>query len=278
MADNKITSTERGFFPVASLEAIEKFPLNPYTEFLLYCANSVLPTMEDKYQMSIRDFEAVAKNFDTDDSFLKEMAKKVPGLDLKLGGKDIVSDRQNCVCKFEVYINGRVVGVCHLFRYIPVSDLVNLPENRNGVATMEFRFIDFEGFDFVELPRQDNIFSFCKDENDKGTIDMLLAIFKAMVNFLDYIRAYKAKVLVSKNIKTFAAKFVGPYVSDYFIEFLSDGCHIAVICGENIHKTAFGYDDYLKSIKEFGNTLKEKYGTKYGPQEVLTTENKENNQ
>ena len=168
------------------------------------------------------------------------------------------------------------IGTCVLYRFTPVSEVVAASVDPDGVMSMEIRFPDFDGFDFVEVNRQDNMFTFSKDDRDANITDMLVAIFHGMVNFLDFIRTYKAKTMIAKNIRMFAAKFIGPFVTDYYIEYLSDKFQIAVLCGPYTHKEICSYDGYLPKIKEFAKALEDKYGTQYASPTILgEEENKE---
>ena len=47
--------------PVYSIENISQFPMNPYRLFVFYCADTIYPSIENKLNMSLREFSKLER-------------------------------------------------------------------------------------------------------------------------------------------------------------------------------------------------------------------------
>ena len=92
---------------------------------------------------------------------------------------------------------------------------------------------------------------------------MFMAFLKAFANSTDFIKVFKAKSLITKNIQLFADKLVRPYVVDMNIIYTPEHFLIGAVCGTDIIKQSYDYDNYLEHIKQFAANIRAKYGDKY---------------
>lgn len=241
--------------PVYSLENIAEFPLNPYREFVRYCATVCMDSLPYKFNMSLDDFYKSAKTdqikcTDKINGCLKNV-KLIPNIAKRL---------QSEFFQVSINLNNIVIGSIS-FKTLDIVD-----NTRDVSATQHcanFRFDDFDGFDFTGVPRDDNVFSFIKDDKDVDVIDMIFAHLYGIDTFLDFVRMYKALSLKQKNISIFTDKLVMPIVTSMQVVYMSETFTIVTLCGANLDKYTYGYDNYMKSIQSCRDNILERFGTNY---------------
>lgn len=253
--------------PVYSVLAFSNFPINPYREFVFYTVTSVFPTLENKCNMSMREFYEIGDNL-KQETFFKELCEKnIPEIKVDFLKKTL---HRKIFLEANLSYKGESLGVIEFFTH--VTYLGNPKEYNDANDDLEYiacayNFIDFSKFQTLmnnDMTYQnDNVIDFCKDENDNDTIDMIIAHIKCLANFVDFVKYYKTRSITANNINIFTDKIIGPYVSDYKVVFTPESFIINVLCGSVMHKLEFSYDNYLSSIKEMGEKIKEKYGEKY---------------
>lgn len=252
--------------PVYPLESIEEFPLNPFREFVYYCVTTVMESFKDRTNMSLKDVWAKCANSENtiDEKGIGEIIdlveNRVPGLSMSKVEK--TDDDNSLVISFQIKIKGADFGICKLYRHVAYTKSTVNSATSQHVA-IELNFEDFDGFDFLEVSRKHNVLEFCKDDEDKESFDVFIAHLIGFANFLDFVRAYKAKDLITKNIKMFVDKFVSPYVMSTVVQFTVESFIIAVMCGDKLHRKVAPYEKYLTTIQEFGNAIVERYGETY---------------
>jgi len=179
--------------------------------------------------------------------------------DMQLVKVDVAND-DTIFLMAEVLVKGKKIGT---MSYIVYHDFDDIDESKDSHMSMTFDFCAFDGFDFVGCPHGDNLFNFIKDDSDNETADMIFAHLWGFAHFLEFVRVYKTKALMVKNIDIFSKKFIQPHVSSMQTAFMSDEFLIAVLCGEQVFKHTYPYTNYFKSIKEFSDAIVEKFVDKY---------------
>lgn len=246
--------------PVYTLTNIEVMPVNPYREFAHYAAYTVLPTLEDKFhKLSLKAFGQLTT--DEQKAIINEAATFAPGVEVKFvetpSHKRIFLEgtyelNGNTLCGFKFYT--------HLSYTSPEVEASNSDETHYAVE-LDFTMNDF--LNFLQVSTFDNFFDFSKDDKNDLSIDMFLAFLKTFANSTEFIKVFKTKSLITKNIQLFADKLVKPYVVDMNIIYTPEHFLIGAVCGTDIVKQSYDYTDYLESIKQFAAGIRAKYGDKY---------------
>ena len=256
--------------PVYSIENISQFPMNPYRLFVFYCADTIYPSIENKLNMSLRKFSKLERY--KQEEIIMNSFRHLPDVEIKFAEK---SSHARIFLEFEVKNKGSHICLVQFFTHLTYI-AGNTSSTQSQVDTeyvaCEVNFTEFDGFDFTNVSRRDNIIDFAKSDCDNEVMDMFIAHILGLIDFTEFVKVYKAKTLVVNNIKLFCDKLITPYVSGIQVAFSPDQFIIGVICGNKIHKMTYSYDNYLESVKTFSNTIKEKYGEKY----KIEKEEKEN--
>lgn len=245
--------------PVYTLTNIETMPTNPYREFAHHAAYTVLPSLEKYHNLSLSKFGKLTS--DEQKAIIKEAEGFAPGVEVKFA--------ENPSHK-RIYLEGNllqnnVVLCCfkfytHLAYTAPEGSTPNNDELHYAVE-LDFTMNNF--LDFLQISNYDNFFDFSKDDKNDLTVDMFMAFLKTFANSTDFIKVFKAKSLVTKNIQLFADKLVRPYVVDMNIIYTPEHFLIGAVCGTDIIKNSYDYDNYLESVKQFAASIRAKYGDKY---------------
>jgi len=249
--------------PVYSIENIAQFPLNPYREFVRYCITHCFDLLPYKFNMSIEDF------YECDNEQRTAYTDKINSSlkNIKLIPKN-TGLRPSVFFQISVDLNNSNIGNISF----KTLDIVNAQSD--AVSTQhsaDFVFREFDGFDFTEVPREDNILSFIKDDKNCNTLDMIFAHLYGIDNFLDFVRSYKALSIKQKNIEMFTDKIIAPLVTSMQVVYMSDTFTIVTLCGANLDKYTYTYDNYMKSVQSCKDNILERYGTNY-----QTTDNDKN--
>ena len=244
--------------PVYTIENLTQYPLNPYREFVHYCATDVFSHLEHKVNMSLKDFKDLPK--DKQKETLETIIGQFENVEIKYKPS---TSHQRIFLEAEIFHKDIKIALVQFFTHMTYIDTSNQSELDEEYVACELNLTDFDGFDFMNLSRNDNILDFSKDDTDKDTLDMFAAHIYGVINFTEFVKVYKAKSLIIKNIDLFTAKLIKPYVSDIQNAYSPEHFLIGVLCGENIHKKTYPYDGYLEHIKEFAAAIKDKYGEKF---------------
>lgn len=259
--------------PVFSIVELEKFKLNPFREFTNYCATNIINKLNNKCGMSLVDFYEICKADKKEAEFkLKDILKSNISDDIEINfdkpeHKKIFLE---CSINYKMKPIGRLKFFSHIvFLDKDKNDDIDdtLENDDNEYRACEFNFQEFNEFLHVINDDTDYISSmvymFAKDDQNNDTIDMLVSHIKGVCEFTDFIKTFKAKSLIVKNIDMFIKKLVEPYVSDYEVYYTSDNFIISVLCGCTLHRVTCNYDNYLAQIKNLKEKLIDKYGEKY---------------
>lgn len=244
--------------PVYTMTNIETMPTNPYREFAHYAAYSVLPTLEKTVNLSLKAFGQLS--LDKMKEIINEANNFAEGARVEyksepshkrifLEGSYFLNDIELCTFKF----------YNHLSYTSPETDSKN--DELHYAVEVDFTMNNF--LDFLQVSSFDNFFDFSKDDSNTLTVDMFMAFLKTFANSTDFIKVFKAKSLVTKNIQLFADKLVRPYVVDMNIIYTPEHFLIGAVCGTDIIKQSYDYDNYLEYIKQFAANIRAKYGDKY---------------
>ena len=257
--------------PVYTLTNIEVMPNNPYREFAHHAAYTVLDTLENNlHHLSLAAFGKLS--LEQQKAIILEAESFAPNAKVEfaetpshkrifLEGTYKVGD--NVLCTFKFYT--------HLSYTAPERSSNN--DELHYACELDFTMNNF--LEFLQVNSYDNFFDFSKDDSNEYTVDMILAFLKSFANSTDFIKVFKAKSLVIKNIQLFADKLVKPYVVDMNIIYTPEHFLIGAICGTDIVKQSYGYDNYLEYIKQFAAGIRAKYGDKYKVEEETVEKNNE---
>lgn len=249
--------------PVYSLENIMEFPLNPYREFVKYCSTVCFDSILNKLDMSLLDFYNVCEKNDGSVKLVVNSMNRILK-NVKVSIDERIVKKDGVFCTFTISLNRDKIGMVN-FKTLDVMNDDGSEEFSEMLPLTDatFVFTDFDGFDFTGLPVCDNVLLFIKDDKDKDVMDMILAHLIGIDNFLDFVRVYKALVLKQKNIEMFADKLIAPLVSSMQVVYMSDEFTIITLCGANLDKYTYPYDNYMKSIQLCKDNILASYGTKY---------------
>lgn len=245
---NSLENIIKSSGPVYSLINIEQNPVNPYRELMYYCISTVYSNMENKLNLSFLDFAELP--VEKQKQILSIPESYCDGVTVSFESSIHKKVLYKCIYKKDNTI------LCELMFY-SYTDYV---KDKDAYA-VEIKFVDNPIFDFLDINRDNNYFDFVKDETTTANIDIVLSFIKVFANDIDFLGVFKAKALVTKNIKMFADKLIKPYVTDMNILFAPNYFIIGAIHGINIIKKEYSYDNYFNSIKEFAADIKERYGS-----------------
>lgn len=234
--------------PVYSLTNIEEIPNNPYREFAYYAGYTVYPEMENTVNISFSNFANLPHN--EQEQVLRLPETIVPGTTAVFK----TPSHEKIMFDCEYSFNGTYLCNIKFYSYYAFSG-----DGENYAVELNFQenpIFDFLGIDKTE----NNFFDFIADDENPAGMDMVFAFVKTFANSVDFLKTYKAKTIITKNIKLFAEKLVKPLVSDMSILFTPNYFIIGVIHGIDIIKGKYEYENYLNSIKEFAEDLKKTYG------------------
>lgn len=245
--------------PVFTLTNIETMPTNPYREFAHFAAYNVLPSFENYHMLSLKQFSQLS--LDEQKAIIKEAEAFGPNVEVKFA--ETPSHKRIFL---EVTYSQNNITLCtlkfysHLSYTTPETDSTKSDE-LHYATEIDFTMNNF--LDFLQISNYDNFFDFSKDDSNTLCVDMILAFLKTFANSTEFLKAYKAKSLVTKNIQLFADKLVRPYVVDMNIIYTPEHFLIGAVCGTDIIKQSYDYDNYLEYIKQFAANIRSKYGDKY---------------
>lgn len=244
----------RQAMPIYSLTNIEKLPNNPYREFAHYAAYTVYNKLPNHTNLSLKDFNELPH---TERLNIIRLANAYG--DVNINFKK--SDHEKVFLEFD-YMAGSTV-LCNVKFYLHKKFFDESIES----CACEIDFSENDIFDFLNISKSDNFFDFAKTDECNMTIDVILACLYIFANPTEFIKVYKAKSIVTKNITMFTKKLIEPIVTDMSIIFTPEYFLIGVICGTSIIKEKYAYDNYLESIKSFVSSIKEKFGDTYVKQD-----------
>lgn len=263
--------------PVYSIESISQFPMNPYRLFVFHCANTIYPSIENKLNMSLKDFSKLERH--NQEAIIMNAFRHLPDVEIKFSEKP---PHVRVFLEFEVKNRGSHICLVQFFTHLTYiagnNENSSNEQSDTEYVACEVNFTEFDGFDFTDVSRRGNVIDFAKSDSDNEVMDMFIAHILGLIDFTEFVKVYKAKLLVIKNINLFCDKLIAPYVSDIQTAFSPDQFIIGAICGDNIHKMTYSYDNYLESVKTFSNAIKTKYGEKYKIEKEEREAKKNNNQ
>lgn len=241
----------RKAMPIYALTPIEKAQNNPYREFAHYAAYTVYNKLPKHIGLSLRDFAKLS--YDEQAKILTAANEYADNVNIVFSTPEhpkifltanYMSEDKN-LCNIKFYSYGKFC------------------DSEKDYYACELDFSDNDIFGFLNISNYDNFFDFTKTDLCDMSIDMILSCLYVFANSTDFIKVYKAKSIVTKNITIFAKKLIEPIVTDMNIIFTPEQFHIGVICGTSIIKESYTYENYLESIKSFTNSIKEKFGDIY---------------
>lgn len=244
--------------PVYTLTNIETMPTNPYREFAHYAAYSVLPTLEKTVNLSLKEFGNLS--IDEMKNIIKEADNFAPGARIEFK-KD--TSHKRIFLEGSYYLNDIELCTFKFYNHLSYTAPDDSSQNDEIHYAVELDFTMNNFLDFLQISSYDNFFDFSKDDSNKLTVDMFMAFLKTFANSVEFIKVFKAKSLVTKNIQLFADKLVRPYVVDMNIIYTPEHFLIGAVCGTDIIKQSYDYDNYLEYIKQFAANIRSKYGDKY---------------
>ena len=251
--------------PIYTIVNLVTIPLNPYREFVNYCVNHTYPKVEHTFDLSLDEFFESPQ--ETKIMFKNKIAELVPNMTVYLDEKTShpkifleggIKNGEELVCEFKFYT--------HL-DYISTKKISD-----DSHAACEIDFTANTGLDFLNISKSDHILDFNLSYDNKNTIDMILAHLYGLANFTDFIKHFKTKSLIVKNIEMFSKKMIAPYVQDMSVIYGTDEFIIGTLCDDDINKESFPYDGYLNSVKAYAEKIKEMYGEKYYQENLAKAE------
>lgn len=258
--------------PVYSIENLSQFPMNPYRLFVYHCADTIFSGMQNKVDMSLNEFFRLEK--DEREHIIKDAFKHLPGVEV------IFKEKTSHARVFlEAEIKNKGSHICNLQFFTHMTYLAgnSREEVDEEFVACEVNFTEFDGFDFTGVNRRGNVIDFAKSDADPEVMDMIFAHLYGLIDFTEYVKCFKAKSLIIKNINLFCDKLITPYVSDIQTAFSPESFIIGAICGETIHKMTYKYEDYLASVRSFSDGIQKMYGDKYKIEKEEKEAKKNNN-
>lgn len=245
-----------------------KYPVQPFTEFVYFCSNNFYDKIEDKTGLSIKDIynAVISKSGKEKDAVIANFADMItarcPGTTWKY-----TQEFENNTCNQRIFVDLDIFfkgsTLCNIKLYTHMSFITPAKLGDRVYAACQFDFSTFDGFDFLELDRDTNIFDFSKDDECKETFDMIIACVQGLTHFTDFIKEYKVKTITVGNIQNFIDRLIAPIVND--VQALCTPYEFVIVakCGEEFIKKKYSYEDYLNSVRDFANYIKEKYGERF---------------
>lgn len=269
---NKMFSEEiASAVPIYTVVNMAVVPLNPFREFVSYCVKQAYPKFEHMFDMSLDEFFLTSD--EEKKNFIKKLQELMPNAKFTLLEQtshpriflecNIYSKDNDELCNFKFYT--------HL-DYISTKKVSD-----DSHTACEIDFTGNSSLDFLNINKADQIFDFNRDYSNKNTIDMIVAHLYGFANFTDFIRHFKTKSLIVKNIEMFSKKMIAPYVEDLTVLYGADEFIIGSLCGGDINKEAYPYENYLNSIKQYAEYIKSIYGNKYYHEETIEDPNNNSN-
>lgn len=243
--------------PIYTVVNVAKFPLNPYREFVYFCLKHVYPQFEDMTKQSLDSFKDLTPEERV--NIFSKFTEKYP--DITVNNLEKTS-HPRIFMEIDVFAKGSKVCNVKFYTHLYYTDGTKERDDKEYTAA-EIDFTDSSELDFLNINREFNVFDFTRSGSDTNTIDMLLAHLYALCNFTEFLKHFKTKTLTVKNIDMFANKMIRPWVQDMAILFSANEFSIGTVCGEEINKEFFTYDNYLNSVKKYAEAIKKKYGDKY---------------
>ena len=264
---NNISKEIATAIPIYTVVNINTVPLNPYREFVNYCVQHTYPMFEHTFDMSLDEFY---KNFnEAKDKFIAKLSEIMPTMAFEIK-KEASHPR--------IFLEGMMSSangpVCTFIFYTHLNYINTKTVSEDEHASCEIDFTASSELDFLNISKSDHIFDFNRDSNNTNTLDMIIAHLYGLANFTEFIKHFKTKSLVVKNIEMFSKKLIAPYVQDMSIMYGTNEFVIGTLCGEDINKESFTYDNYLNSVKKYAETIKSIYGDRFF---VENQENKNEN-
>ena len=71
--------------PVYSIESISQFPMNPYRLFVFHCANTIYPSIENKLNMSLKEFSKLERH--NQEAIIMKAFRHLPDVEIKFSEK-----------------------------------------------------------------------------------------------------------------------------------------------------------------------------------------------
>jgi hypothetical protein len=243
--------------PIYTVVNVAKFPLNPYREFVHFCINNTYPLFEDMTKLSLDAFRQLSAEERV--NIFNKVTEKHPEITF-----NIFEKTSHPRIFLEADVLGKGTKVCNVkfYTHLYYSESNKEKDDKEYVAA-EIDFTDNPELDFLNINREFNVFDFTRSGEDPNTIDMFFAHLYALCNFTEFLKHFKTKTLIVKNIDMFANKMIRPWVQDMAILYSANEFSIGSICGEEINKDVFPYDNYLNSVKKYAEEIKAKYGDKY---------------
>lgn len=253
-------NTIKKAMPIYTLTSIEKIQNNPYREFVHYAAYTVYNKLSNHIDLSLRDFA---------NRSYEDQIKVLTAANEYVDNVNIVFNRPNHP---KVFLDANYMSgdkqLCNI-KFYSYTKFCNSDETHYAC---ELDFSNNDIFDFLDIQKSDNFLDFTKTDLCDMSIDMILSCLYIFANPVEFIKVYKAKSIVTKNIVMLTKKLIEPIVTDMNIVFTPEYFYVGVICGTNIIKETYTYDNYFESIKNFANGIKEKFGDIY-KREVSSGEN-----
>jgi hypothetical protein len=254
--------------PIYTIVNIITVPLNPYREFVNYCVEHTYPKVEHTFDLSLDDF--YNSSADVKKKFCDKLQELLPNVTVNVA---------ETTSHPKIFLEGSLLNgketICEFKFYTHLNYISTKQISDDSHAACEIDFTANSGLDFLNISKSDHIFDFNKAYDNEHTIDMILAHLYGLANFTDFIKHFKTKSLIVKNIEMFSKKFIAPYVQDISIVYGTDEFIIGTLCGDDINKEYFKYDNYLNSVKQYAETIKSMYGEKYYQENLEKEKNKD---
>ena len=245
--------------PVYSITSMDSYPLNPYRMFVHYICTNAINAIGEHIPMSLLQFSELS--YDERKTILLNKIKELNLSDLIIKFNEKPAHEK---IFFEFNMKKENVDIGTFLFYKHLSYVSSTKSDTREYAAAELDFTIYDCFNFLQgLPSTSNILDFARDDMNEYSFDMIIATIYALYNFTDFVKYLKTKMLVVKNIQMFAEKLIFPIVTDMQLTFAPEKFMIGVLCGDKILKDTYVYDNYLKTIKEFEQCIRNKFGETY---------------
>lgn len=230
-----------------SVEDVTDIKLNPFSE-IIRCAQE--HHLEGMYTgMKIDDW--FARDAKGRDQWFEDMSKRVEPF-----GYTVIKNTDKTTSTNFVYSyckDGKILMNIIMF----TRDGYGKEEEGKRFNTCEMNFTEWDVFDFIKCGKEHNFFDFASNGMVEGTMDLVGAILLAFSDFDTYIREYKAKSLVVKNVMLLADKLVKPICETYDVTFRPNVLIAAALHGKKLYCREIPYDGYAANFKDYVVKLKE---------------------
>ena len=245
------------YIPSCNYVNTQDMAVNPYLELISFAYNRYFPKFTTS--KSIRDYIEIARG-----CYAGKFAAEIGGMfpeGFALAFDDAgESHDEGDIPALVLRKGGETVGM------LTCESISGSGTEPRTVTILSFTDIDM--FGFLDIEKESNTFNFSKSDTEPKTIDMALAMMlcvatEFMAGGSDFLKFFKRKTLVAKNITAMFNKFVKPYVGDGMAVFRMQTFILTALCDNKFYTKEVPYEGYLDSIKYFADAMKGIYGDRF---------------